>query len=154
MVFPTDLPPDHPDYEFRGQPKGMQRILEERGLLTVLQATNDGRVIGECRRCKLSREAQEQLRHEALAAMEHGEEPSELHADIVSESLSATCCMRKMLANQQDFKDEKPLIQAIIEEAGHKCWFLPKFHCELNPIEMYWGWVKARESTTFGPCVT
>ncbi|KIK81045.1 hypothetical protein PAXRUDRAFT_157027 [Paxillus rubicundulus Ve08.2h10] len=47
-----------------------------------------------------------------------------------------------MLSHQQDFKEEKPLIQIIIEEAGHKCWFLPKFHCELNPIEMYWGWVK------------
>lgn len=152
MVFSKDLPPGHPDYEFRGQPKGMQRILEERGLLTVLHTANNGRVVGECQRCKLSREAQEQLRREALAAMEHGEEPSELHADIVSESLSATCCMRKMLANQQDFKAEKPLIQTIIEGAGHKCWFLPKFHCELNPIEMYWGWVKARESTNSWPC--
>ena len=50
-----------------------------------------------------------------------------------------------MIANQQDFKDKKPLIQLIIEEAGHKCSFLPKFHCELNPIEMYWGWTKVHE---------
>jgi hypothetical protein len=50
-----------------------------------------------------------------------------------------------MLASQQDFEDERPLIQIVIEEAGHKCWFLPKFHCELNLIEMYWVWGKARE---------
>ncbi|KIM64706.1 hypothetical protein SCLCIDRAFT_114552 [Scleroderma citrinum Foug A] len=48
-----------------------------------------------------------------------------------------------MLSHQQDFKDERPLIQTIIEGAGHRCWFLPKFHCKLNPIEMYWEWVKA-----------
>ena len=57
--------------------------------------------------------------------------------------------MRKMLAGQQDFINEKPLIQIVIEEAGHICWFLPKFHCKLNSIEMYWGWVKARESWEF-----
>lgn len=92
------------------------------------------------------------MHREALVAMEHGEEPSELHADIISESLSATCCMRKMLANQQDFKAKKLLIQTIIEGAGHKCWFLPKFHCELNLIEMYWGWVKVHESTNSWLC--
>ncbi len=30
----------------------------------------------------------------------------------------------------------------MIEEAGFMCIFLPKFHPELNPIEMYWSWVK------------
>src|ERR1700692_4587861 len=58
---------------------------------------------------------------------------------------SSTCCMRRVISLQQDFINEKPLLQIIIEEAGHKCYFLPKFHCELNPIEMYWGWVKIRE---------
>jgi transposase len=53
--------------------------------------------------------------------------------------------MCKILENQEDFKSEKPLLQIIIEGAGHKCYFLPKFHCELNPIEMYWGWAKTHE---------
>ena len=38
-----------------------------------------------------------------------------------------------------------PRLQQVIEAAGHKCYFLPKFHCELNPIKMYWGWVKIRK---------
>jgi hypothetical protein len=54
MVFPKDLPPDHADYKFCGQPKGMQQVLEECGLLIILHAANHGRVVGECQRCKLS----------------------------------------------------------------------------------------------------
>jgi len=145
MNFAGDLAPDHPYFEFRGQPKGMQRVLEERGLISVLKAANGGKAVGECQTCKLSREAQEKLRREAqAAAATFVDEHDELHVDVVRESSCNTCCMRKMLANQQDFKDEKPYVQLIIEAAGHKCWFLPKFHCELNPIEMYWGWVKTR----------
>jgi hypothetical protein len=30
----------------------------------------------------------------------------------------------------------------VIEEAGHLCVFLSKFHCELNFIEFFWGTVK------------
>ena len=148
MVFPSNLLPHHPDFKLRGQAKGMQRVLEERGLMSVLQAANGGKVVGECQTCRLSHQAQEKLRREAQATADGEEEPAEGHVDVVQESLRTDCCMQKMLVNQQDFKDEKPLIQIIIEEAGHKCWFFPKFHCELNPIEMYWGWAKARESET------
>ena len=146
MVFPLDLPPTHPDFKLCGQPKGMLCILEERGLISVLQAANGGKAVGECQTCKLSREGQERMLREMQVAMaEGGDEPVENVFDIVQASLCTDCCMWKMIANQQDFKDEKPLIQLIIEEARYKCWFLPKFHCKLNPIEMYWGWVKARE---------
>jgi hypothetical protein len=34
------------------------------------------------------------------------------------------------------------LVQEVIEAAGHLCIFLPKFHCELNFIEFFWGEVK------------
>ena len=33
----------------------------------------------------------------------------------------------------------------VIEKAGHKCLFLPKFHCELNPIKMVWDQAKQHE---------
>ena len=52
------------------------------------------------------------------------------------------CCMQHVLSLEKDFLEEKPLLQLIIEKAGHKCLFLPKFHCELNPIEMVWGQAK------------
>ncbi|KAL4063818.1 hypothetical protein J3A83DRAFT_4361906 [Scleroderma citrinum] len=99
MVFQTDLSPHHPDFEFCGQ------------------AANGRRAVRECQTCKLSCEAQ--------AAAEGGDEPGESNFDIIQESLRTDCCMQKMLTNQQDFKEEKPLIQLVIE-----------FHCELNPIEI------------------
>jgi hypothetical protein len=66
--------------------------------------------------------------------------------DNIRPNKSKTCCICKVMSLQTDFLAEKPQLQVVIEAAGHKCYFLPKFHCELNPIEMYWGWVKIRES--------
>ncbi|KIK87040.1 hypothetical protein PAXRUDRAFT_152454 [Paxillus rubicundulus Ve08.2h10] len=91
-------------------------------------------------------EGQEKLWQVTQAAAECGEEPEELLTDVLQDSGTKFCCMRKALSEQQEFKDEKPLLQIVIEEAGHMCYFLPKFHCELNPIEMYWGWMKMHES--------
>ena len=47
------------------------------------------------------------------------------------------CCIRHILENQPDFLTQKGMIQEIIEERGHKVIFYPKFHPELNFIEMY-----------------
>jgi hypothetical protein len=55
---------------------------------------------------------------------------------------STSCCMRRMLFNQPDFAAVKSCLEDTCAE--HKCTvlFLPKFHCELNPIEMVWGYAK------------
>jgi hypothetical protein len=49
---------------------------------------------------------------------------------------SQGCCMARLLSQQDDFKNQESMLEELIQGAGHYCIFLPKFHCELNPIEM------------------
>ena len=51
-------------------------------------------------------------------------------------------CLARILANHKDFFEQKSALEEILLARGHKCLFLPKFHCELNPIEMYWAYCK------------
>ena len=50
--------------------------------------------------------------------------------------------LRAFMESQSDFKAERNFIQTIIESRGHICQFYPKYHCELSPIEPYWGAAK------------
>ena len=52
------------------------------------------------------------------------------------------CCAKWILELQPDFQEQRSLVQEVIEECGHICIFLPKFHCKLNFIEFFWGAVK------------
>ncbi|KIK04076.1 hypothetical protein K443DRAFT_93855 [Laccaria amethystina LaAM-08-1] len=55
---------------------------------------------------------------------------------------SFDCCCKRIIEQQADFKEQRSLVQEVIEAAGHLCIFLLKFHCELNFIEYFWGVVK------------
>ncbi|KIJ94306.1 hypothetical protein K443DRAFT_57693, partial [Laccaria amethystina LaAM-08-1] len=46
------------------------------------------------------------------------------------------CCVARILSKQDDFANQISVLETMIWEAGHECIFLPKVHCELNPIEM------------------
>jgi len=52
------------------------------------------------------------------------------------------CCCHHILFNQLDFTCVKSHLEEVIMACGHLCNFYPKFHCELNYIEQYWGAVK------------
>jgi hypothetical protein len=52
------------------------------------------------------------------------------------------CCCRRILFNESDFAAQKSHLHEIIESRGHLCDFYPKYHCELNFIEQYWGAAK------------
>ena len=98
------------------QRKGMESILKERGLW------RNG-LIGHCKTC-----ASESARgFQGLA--DDGQK---------------NCRMRKILLNEPDFLEQKPLIEECITSRGHICVFYPKFHCELNFIELFWGYTKRK----------
>ena len=47
--------------------------------------------------------------------------------------------MRKELKSHPDFRDEKNKLKYFLHARGHACHFLPKYHCEMNPIERCWA---------------
>ena len=49
---------------------------------------------------------------------------------------STNCCTAHLLSQQEDFMNQPSMLEILIKKAGYECIFLPKFHCELNPIEM------------------
>lgn len=52
------------------------------------------------------------------------------------------CCATRILNLQADFAAQLPLLHEIVEVSGHEIIFYPKFHCELNFIEQFWGAAK------------
>ncbi len=55
---------------------------------------------------------------------------------------STNCCCQCLLFNQPDFVNQKSWLEEYITAREHICNFYPKYHCELNFIEQYWGAAK------------
>ena len=115
------------------------------------------KVVGKCGDCRKSQAKKDAERRVAMAEMAGQEEDineADLEAAVapLEESKNEWCCMYRVLSLQQDFVDEKPMIQHFIEGKGHLCFFYPKFHCEFNPIEMLWGYGKYRKVFFISSC--
>ena len=69
---------------------------------------------------------------------EHGFNVKGMHAKCspICPIENDQCCMARLLSQQPDFHNQVSLLEQKITTHGHLCLFLPKFHCELNPIEM------------------
>lgn len=54
------------------------------------------------------------------------------------------CCCRRALFCQPDFESRASSLEDAARELGSQVIYLPKYHCELNPIEQCWGYAKRR----------
>ncbi|KZV99844.1 hypothetical protein EXIGLDRAFT_668139 [Exidia glandulosa HHB12029] len=161
----TRIPADNPDPNLRnklqkmvtddGHPKGMEIVLKERGLYDRIRPGGHGKPVGKCKNCSASETKRTELEKRAREALESDPELYGSLSNAMSVLASGSdapipdsgdewCCMQKCLSLQKDFLAEKPKIQQYIEGRGHFCTFLPKFHCELNPIEMVWAYAKQK----------
>ena len=151
------FPEDHEDPQLQGQPKEIKAVLEERKSVwdkyngTCMECGM--KVSKKCASCTKSQVLKDAEHHVAKAAeMEQLEDVTSMDETAVPEikippavvDIDEWCCMYQVLSLQDNFLKEKPMIQSLIEEAGHVCLFLLRFHCELNAIEMLWGYAKHR----------
>jgi hypothetical protein len=147
MVFPRD--PNNPS----AQPvaKGIQVVLQEWGLWYFHSKQQSNAKLPplnlKCATCRLSAQKRDAAKRSAVligaalakgyfltkdqaSALESTENltPAKNQGPQVPDNTLTTCCWSKIMLLQSDFVNEKPLLQAIIEDAGHTCLFLPKFH--------------------------
>jgi hypothetical protein len=120
----------------------------------VAEVGGEKKVFGKCSQCWKSAAKKDAERRVALAEMA-GQEDSlddtvlEEASEVIDELQNRWCCLSRVLSLQDDFINEKPKIQHDLEGRGHICMFYPKFHCEINPIEMLWGYMKYHMSFFF-----
>jgi hypothetical protein len=160
LNYPPCLPDDHPHKKFEGQPKGMRVIAEERGY--AVELSGGRRMVGDCTGCKLRNSRK--VKANKLESKEVNSEESESEDE---DARANTCCLRRLLSMQEDFRAQKCLIQLVLSNPHSSLFLLivllfisygqaieegsdgsdlfhllPKFHPELNPLEYLWGWSK------------
>ena len=103
-----------------GTVKGKKAILEERGEFYF----NDS-IRTLCRICKLCKDKVTPAVRFALLG-------------------TTRCCATSVLQAQPDFSLQREWLREVVEDVGFNIIYYPKYHCELNFIEMTWGWLKMK----------
>ena len=154
-------PQNHHDPALAGKAKGMKAVVQERVSVwdrLVEEVGSEKKALGKCESCRTSQVKKDAERRVAMAEAA-GQEESIQDADLeaaegpVVENKSKWCCLYRVLSLQEDFVNEKPMIQHYIEGRGHICMFYPKFHCEFNAIKMLWGYGKYRKLSHLLFCI-
>ena len=63
-------------------------------------------------------------------------------------NIEKKCCMSYVLSHEPDFEAQEEWLTQVVHDTGFEIIFYPKYHCELNYIEMIWGWAKSHHRRT------
>jgi hypothetical protein len=141
---PLQYPDDHPDKKLCGLLKGMKVVLQEhKSVWDQLTESCKGKaLVGKCKDCmklQMQKDAERRVAEAEAMSQEDTVAKDNITCSQEPEMIESTndwCCMSHVLLLQEDFANEKSLLQYYIKGRGHICMFLKKFHCKLNPIEM------------------
>ena len=112
-----------------GEAKGLKTVLTERGLW-------DARMKLLCYDCKRDHHRMDPSRRKDEETLrDHGD-------DWIG--FTDKCCARGCLRRQPDFLEQREWLTEVCEENGLRCLFFPKYHCELNYIEVVWAFIRHR----------
>jgi transposase len=64
-------------------------------------------------------------------------------AGVAGGLINPKCCASYVLSHEPDFVEQEEWLTQAVHDAGFDIIFYPKYHCELNYIEMVWGWTKS-----------
>ena len=61
------------------------------------------------------------------------------------------CCATYVASKEPDFLAQKSYLAETVENEGFNIMFYPKYNCELNYIELVWGWIQRyhRDTCTY-----
>jgi len=103
----------------QGKPKGIQHILEERGLVTVVRDPlktavkvfnhAGAHIVGQCKQCK-DEKAQKPAPDTNANAAQVNDIASESEED---DDCRTECCMSRMLSQQANFKGQKLMLEQV-----------------------------------------
>ena len=111
LSHPMVFSQNNPDPKLRGQPKGIRKVILERGLWQD-RRWDGSKFLLSC--------------------------PKGTKGPGCDPGVNGECCSITLHQSQKDFKEQKGALQELVETAGHSVIFYLKFHCELNFIERFW----------------
>ena len=65
-----------------------------------------------------------------------------LKCGVTEKNHTGACCSKGIMYQQVDFQQTVSQLEELIRANGHVCLFLPRYHCELAPIERAWAFAK------------